>query len=506
MSRKIFVASLVILLFFTIGIGKLALAQTAPAVVLNILNEDPEPMTIEIEVVQGVPVEVAFEVNPEVISSPSDLIQLRRVDDSSIIVDQKVRGDALSGTVFLDTSSDNALAVLEVVYLLNDVVFATASETVLLVSEIPPEPPDTVKFPGDAPTLQAAIDLVGHKGTVKIARGVHEVAEPIFVQGKNIILAGAGSGQNGEGPVTHLVGPPPQPVMDEQGNLILLADDVQGMLNFIGSDVVVYDMMISGFDAGIVTRNVGEGEPAPTVVKDIVITGTGRGILALSSGDLTVADVTISDTSWNGISVAPRLSQPHIYPVFQSVDLNIFGPSGAGIYFSYTHAYIHDAFVYNAQGGGIVGYQATAEILNSFIHQCHKAGILLQECYSGNLFETRIEDNIIMNTHSWWSPYASDYILGDGITLWLSGVVDIVDNYIYESERAGISLNGATAAVTDNYIICVQHNWYLAGNPYQGSDYAFIREGNGCGCGGVFETCIISTGTIQAADPVGGLE
>ncbi len=502
MLQKTLIASLTFF-FIVIGINQPVFAQTAPGVTLTILNT-PDPNTGQIVVAQGDPIEVAFEVDTALDSSPNDLIQLRQLYDS--VVSEQVRGEQLLGTVFLDTSSDNALGELKVVYVLNDVVFATASETVLLVSEIPPEPPDTIRFPGDAPTLQIAINRVANNGTVEIGPGVHEITAPIFVQGKNIVLAGAGSGQKGEGPVTHLVGPPPQPVVDEMGILILPADDVQGMLNFIGSDVVAYDMMISGFDAGIVTRDGGEDEPAPTVAKDIVITDTGRGILALSSGDLMVADVTISDTSWNGISVAPPVSQPTFYPVFQGENLTISSPIGAGIYFSHTHAYICDASVYNAQCGGIVGFQATADIRNSFINQCRKAGILLNECNSGNLFEIRIEDNLITWTHSWYSPWAHDYVLGDGITLWLSEVVEIVGNYIYDSERAGISLFGATAEVTDNYIRCVHDNWYLAGNPYQGGDYAFIREGNRCGCGSVNETCIISTGTMDGPEPVGGIE
>ena len=76
-------------------------------------------------------------------------------------------------------------------------------------------------------------------------------------------------------------------------------------------------------------------------------------------------------------------------------------------------------------------------------------------------------------------PYY-DENLGDGISLWLSEA-DVVDNFIYNSARAGMSLFGATAWVTDNYVMCQLFD--LAGNPYLGVDYAYHNGGgNWCGC------------------------
>jgi hypothetical protein len=83
------------------------------------------------------------------------------------------------------------------------------------------------------------------------------------VKGKRLVIRGAGSGLDHarrreplqpEGRVTRLVGPPPQRVKDERGNIILHADAVQGLLNATASDLVVEGLHISGFDAGIVAR------------------------------------------------------------------------------------------------------------------------------------------------------------------------------------------------------------------------------------------------------------
>ena len=100
-------------LFFVIGSGQPAVAQTVD---LDILNVDPDPTTGPIEIVRGDPVEVEFSVPSEIESSSSDLIRLQRVDNQAL-VSQEMRGESLSGTVWLGTDSDLAIGELEVIYL-----------------------------------------------------------------------------------------------------------------------------------------------------------------------------------------------------------------------------------------------------------------------------------------------------------------------------------------------------------------------------------------------------
>src|SRR5438105_14397398 len=101
--------------------------------------------------------------------------------------------------------------------------------------------------------LQAAIDAAPDGATIRIREGVYEIGAPLFVRGKRLTIVGVGNGLRTRR-ATQLVGPPPQPVVDERGDLVLRGDAVQGLFNFIGADVVVKNIRLSGFDAAIVTK------------------------------------------------------------------------------------------------------------------------------------------------------------------------------------------------------------------------------------------------------------
>jgi hypothetical protein len=140
--------------------------------------------------------------------------------------------------------------------------------------------------------LQAAIDAAPDGATLELGPGVFAIREPLQVKGKRLVIRGAGSGldhargresRQPEGPVTRLVGPPPQRVKDERGKIVLHADAVQGLLNATASDLVVEGLHISGFDAGIVARDGDDGRTGTTLVRDLHVSDTGRGILMRSS-------------------------------------------------------------------------------------------------------------------------------------------------------------------------------------------------------------------------------
>ena len=108
---------------------------TALNVTLSILN--PENAAGLILVERGEQIEVEFGVVDTLVeSSKNDRIQLRRVNDGKI-VNRKKRGDALSGTISLDTKKDAAVGVLSVEYMhYNSGAFVTtAAKTVTVVSD-----------------------------------------------------------------------------------------------------------------------------------------------------------------------------------------------------------------------------------------------------------------------------------------------------------------------------------------------------------------------------------
>lgn len=84
-------------------------------------------------------------------------------------------------------------------------------------------------------------------------------------------------------------------MVDREGNVILPADAVVGLLNLSAAEVVVQGLAFAGGDAGIVSRDDEAGNSAPIQIQDVVIQNTGRGLLSDSRGNVTVRDTTIQE-------------------------------------------------------------------------------------------------------------------------------------------------------------------------------------------------------------------
>ena len=346
-------------------------------------------------------------------------------------------------------------------------------------------------------TLQEAIDAAPNDAIVRIKPGTYQIQEPIFVRNKRLILTGAGSGRRSDGntsaPITHLVGPRPSRVLDERGNLILRGDAVVGLLNFIASDVVVRHLRFSGFDAAIVSRNDDRGNAAPIHVRDCVVANTGRGILSLSAGKVTVDNCTIQHTLWNAVSIAPHVVNS-LHLVVTLAHMVLLDAQGAGIYLSNTAVNISNATVTGAIGGGIVATNTNGVIDSCLILANWKAGVLWHGPGS-----VAIQNTVISHTFSLAG------LLGDGVTVWNQADAFLVHDYISNSQRAGVSNYGATAHLYDCDITCSAFD--IASEPWQGIDAAFEDLGsNVCGCQGIFDECNALSYELAPPPPVGGLE
>ncbi len=349
-------------------------------------------------------------------------------------------------------------------------------------------------------TLQSAIDAAPDGATVDIALGVYAIDEPIYVRGKSLVLKGAGSGRTGDEQITQLVGPSPRPVVDEQGNLLLLAAAVKGLFNFVGAGSTVQNMRISGFDAGIVVKDDANGLSSPMVVNDLVIIDTGRGILGLASSDLTVKDTTILRPAWNGISVAPPSPTNANVNAVQLID-----PQGAGLYYANTTAIVDDVAIVGAAHGGIVGYQSALVVLDSVLHNNWEAGILLFESKAIPFLQNNTDEGTqVLCPPDKPNCSGSEGSLGDGISVWLTEA-NVWGNFINQSARVGVSVFGGTAHFFANGIFCSHFD--LFGAEYNGVPFTLDDQGdNVCGCGGVYEICAAKGEGSQPPPPVGGLE
>jgi hypothetical protein len=352
--------------------------------------------------------------------------------------------------------------------------------------------------------LQAALDAAPNDAVVEIKAGVYRIDQPLVVRGKRLRIVGAGSGRErtptrSHGPITHLAGPAPRPVVDERGNLVLRAEAVQGLWHCVGAELLFEDIRLSGFDAAIVSTSAGGRTADPVEVRSVVIADTGRGILSLTPADLTVESCTIQDTAWNGISLAPGSEFPGVLPTLIVADSSIINPGGAGIYFEHSLAFFDQVGVQGALAGGIVGVASGSFIHNSVIINNRKAGILLAGGFS------EIENNLILQTHA----TLINNLFGDGVSLWSLDQqmqADLSNNLIGDSERAGFSSFGAWADLTDNLILCASFD--VISEDFDGFQSLLTDSGgNLCGCGGQFGACAATgVGPLEPPGPVGGLE
>ncbi|MDO8585849.1 MAG: hypothetical protein Q7T82_02310 [Armatimonadota bacterium] len=167
--------------FLALGLTDPLWAEARPAVTLDVMNT-VTPGTKVVAVVQGDSVQVRYTVSALVDSSSSDLIELRRVDNGSVVSSQ-ARGDSLSGTVSLSTTPSNALGDLKVVYVLSATgnVFATAQETVTV------EGKGLLVFPGPATVQSKSVSIYRGQKVIWI-----ETKRDAPVPGKLIIQISGG--------------------------------------------------------------------------------------------------------------------------------------------------------------------------------------------------------------------------------------------------------------------------------------------------------------------------
>jgi hypothetical protein len=342
--------------------------------------------------------------------------------------------------------------------------------------------------------LQAAIDAAPDGATLELGPGVFAIREPLQVKGKRLIIRGAGSGLDHarrreplqpEGRVTRLVGPPPQRVKDERGNIVLHADAVQGLLNATASDLVVEGLHISGFDAGIVARDGDDGRTGRTLMRDLYVSDTGRGILMRSSAGGSISNSRIDRSAWNGVSVSGQGGM-----VMKM--LTIGEAEGAGIYIAEgSSSLIIKVVVIAAENGGIVAFKSKVVVMDSVVGLNGKAGVLLYEA-QGHPF---LQGNEIAYTHA--QPAGA---WGAGI-LAMGSTVHAAENLLLANEFTGALAFGGLIQLGNNQIECSPLD--LVHEKYQGVLGAFQGlGGNECSCDGVAHDCTAASSNIEPPEGI----
>ena len=363
-------------------------------------------------------------------------------------------------------------------------------------------------------TLQDAVDAVRENGTVRVLAGRYEIDAPIFIE-RNVTIRGAGcsecreprsgggSGGRPAGRSTELVGPTPTTVVE--------ADLVIGLLNYAadtggaggggiagrgGGGGKVRDIMLRGFDAGIVGRDTRR----PLSIENVSMADTTRGILWMAPSPLAVNQVKISHVSWNAISLVGD-SQSSLPYSLTNLILDDIG--NAGIYVvdkpgtcDSEHA-IKNATIQSTKFGGIVVIRSGLCILDSTIRFNFFAGI---RAIDSAVF---VKDTLVSNT----LPRLSDNGYGDGIfvisTKEPRSTLGVVDSEVRQSSRAGVTVFGSVATLKGfvgecNSLDINTESTFLVAPPDDPEQEISLfptlddQGGNTCGCG--------------AADPPTGCE
>jgi hypothetical protein len=269
--------------------------------------------------------------------------------------------------------------------------------------------------------------------------------------------------------------------------MIITAAEAEPLIAAYGIDLEVRDVVLQGFDAGILAAEDESGRGGDTVVRDVVVDHSGRGIVMLGSGTLTVEDTDILAPTWHGISV----SAAAFGQLFLD-DTQILGPGCAGVFLDGGSTVIANTTVTGAQCGGIVGIGANGLILDSILLGNRYAGIALVEA---PVF--LILDNIVQNT----LPTPILGLAGDAIALFLSPDVTVENNLTFQSARAGLAAYGSGVTIGDNTLICSAFD--IDNEIYEGVTTTFDDEGgNQCGCGGPLGDCEAVSSQILPPPPV----
>ncbi len=419
LTRRCLIAGVVEIVIFTVGFCHLGWAQEQNPVHLEILNE-PDPTTGEIVVIQGDPVEAAFEVHPAADTSASDLIQLRRVGDSTS-VSEEVRGESLSGTVLLDTSPPDALGELEVVYITaSGIVMAVAEQTVLVVED-GSGAPDTVFVPSGG-SIQSGIDAVESGGTVYLESGIYTAS--LVVANKQVELIGNGA-------------------FGFRRTLIVAADREAPVITFgPGGGGLIEGMVLRGGANGI--RGVAENEvkPAPVQVRRMRIVNTGQGISG-SFSDLDVKECTIANTDSNGIGLA-HVGALH-FENNMVLDANAFGLLIYNVVPLGTIEISNSTFLWNTQGGiAIVGGANDVFITDCNVGLSLASGISIWDGGYVQVFRTHIY--LIFSGAIYFNNATYDN-LGDALIAYHTEFVLVDDCLMENCARVGLLYDTSGGAI-----------------------------------------------------------
>jgi len=309
------------------------------------------------------------------------------------------------------------------------------------------------------PTIQAAVDAAPTGGTLQVAAGTYD--ETIRIEGKSVTLRG--------------------PESNEGAATIVGADRAAATITYSASGGgSIVNVALRGGAYGVAGVRSGDRAPAPIEIKRAVISDTGRGIFGDFS-HLSVKDTTISGTAWNGVAIT---SADDI--LLKAIEVS--GAIGYGIYIQNTMASLSNVLVHDNVSGGIFIGESFAQILGGLVVENHGSGITIVSSPLV-LLQGLAVDNTLPRT---------DGKFGDGIDVFSSPNVGVIDSFVGYNARVGIGSFGSTVQVGDTDICCNPIDFEA--ETWAGDSGRFEKIGDiTCSCGVVYD-CAVQSGSIGPPD------
>jgi hypothetical protein len=347
-------------------------------------------------------------------------------------------------------------------------------------------------------TIQAAINAVGNGGSIFVRPGVYR--EQLTIAHKQIRLTGSGPGRTE-------IAAPRSTAVDDHSRAV-------GLVTYLeGGGGVIEGLSLRGGLNGIVGHEPSATSTEPSLsnsllVRNIVISDTGRAILWHAPADLTIHEVSATNLRHNGIVFAPLAAGGATRGEgrLNALKVNLTGLAFFGVLVVNAPSIgcqnqLSDVNVLLASGGGIGVIRSGLCIFGGTLSLNRGSGIYLQQS-AAIIDGSSIQSTIPLTDGSW----------GDGISSFLSEIV-VTNAFVNLSARAGLSVFGGSAGLAANTFNCYAFPFqldpllagYFGPSEPPADDPGILEDlgGNLCGCGQVEEMCrSVSAGGPQPPPPI----
>jgi len=216
-----------------------------------------------------------------------------------------------------------------------------------------------LRVPSSAyPTIQSAIDAAPNGMKIVVAPGTY--SETLLVQGKIVHIRGSED-------------PSQTTIAGDRPRGIVPANAAVGLVNYKnGGGGTLYGFRLVGGDAGITGRGLrgdrAAGREALRLdIRNVEISGSGRGILWDSPAAIVVSNSKISDTWGNGVSLLQGLLKSSYLTIVDAGQVGIYVANAdatfdnvvsgfnasAGFYIYKSHVFITDSSVFDNVVAGV---------------------------------------------------------------------------------------------------------------------------------------------------------